>query len=756
MRYLLIYLFFFSISGYCIAQYNNWVFDHDNIITFDNISFMPKHHRNKHKDVASYYSNISNSNNDILFYTNGILIRNKDNEIMDNGLGLYSWNGDMQNSIILPILDDTNKFYVFTIGNTDINRRTDSGLCYSIVDLSYNNGLGKVIIKNKQIIKDIHSEIAAVHHANGKDYWIVVYSKSKPILYSILLKRDGTILPPIENKVGIVKKDTVYYEQGWLRFSPSAKRLASIDGVRNGYIELFDFDDSTGIISNPIQFKFYKDAFRFSCEFSPNEKYLYVAEDPYFDKGGVTQFDISSRNSNDILQSRTQIYEGSAYGIQLAIDGSIYFNSNFFYVDNNHNLFYYMSKIAFPNRKGKLSDVILDAITLSGGGPILGITNIPGDYNKNLCSKESFDFFNMNSEDFTMLGTSDTLNNILRITSTEQYSTGAFWYKNKVNLLNGFVCDFKFRFSQGNNNNSLENSLPGADGIAFVIQNTSPEIIGKTGGGIGYDGIPNSIAFEFDTYKNSIHDSLSINDPNGNHFAIQSNKLNPNSASHSNDTRIFINERIPTIKSDSTIYYVKMIYNPGHLFVYLDTSRSYSSEPICVLNNFYIENYIDVSSDSNCYVGFTASTGKAVENHDIEEWYLCIKPRKMNTIVSVPKRSKLIDNKVLITPNPATDYIEINLAQWTPLSKWSTSVSEIKIYDVLGNVVLSTGTSFLRKQVSSEQRSLSHGSFNEIPVQVGNDIIDSDEGNVRLDISMLAPGVYFVRVGWQVLKFVKM
>jgi len=71
-------------------------------------------------------------------------------------------------------------------------------------------------------------------------------------------------------------------------------------------------------------------------------------------------------------------------------------------------------------------------------------------------------------------------------------------------------------------------------------------------------------------------------------------------------------------------------------------------------------------------------------------------------------------------------------------------------------VVLSTGTSFLRKQVSSEQRSLSHGSFNEIPVQVGNDIIDSDEGNVRLDISMLAPGVYFVRVGWQVLKFVKM
>ena len=723
MKYLLIYLFFFSISGYCIAQYNNWVFGYYNIIKFDNISFMPELHKNENKNAAFYYSNISNSDNNILFYTNGILIINKENEIMDNGLGLYSAHGDMQNSIILPILTDTNKFYIFTIGNTENNRRLDSGLCYSIVDLSYNNGLGKVIIKNKRIIKDIHSEIAAVHHANGKDYWIVVYSKSKPILYSILLKRDGTILPPIENKVGIVKKDTAYYEQGWLRFSPSAKRLASIDGVRNGYIELFDFDNSTGIISNPIQFKFYKDVFRESCEFSPNEKYLYVTTDPYFDKeGGVIQFDISSRNSNDILQSRTQIYEGTSLGIQLAIDGSIYFNANVFKVDNNHNLFYYMSKIAFPNRKGKLCDVIPDAIRLSSG-PVLGITNIPGDYNKNLCSKESFDFFNMNSQDFSMLGTADTLNNILRMTSTEQYSTGAFWYKNKVNLLNGFICDFKFRFSQGDNNNSLENSLPGADGIAFVIQNTSPEIIGKTGGGIGYDGIPNSIAFEFDTYKNSIHDSLSINDPNGNHFAIQSNKLNPNSASHSNDTRIFINERIPTIKSDSSIYYVKMIYNPGHLFVYLDTSRSYSSEPICILNNFYIENYIDVSSDSNCYVGFTASTGKAVENHDIEEWYLCIKPRKMNTIVSVPKRNKLIDNKILISPNPARDYIDIALDNHA----LNGDVESVKIYNVLG----------VEHPVS----------FADTPLS---------EGNLRLDVSSLPAGVYFVRVGSRMLKFVKM
>ncbi len=97
-------------------------------------------------------------------------------------------------------------------------------------------------------------------------------------------------------------------------------------------------------------------------------------------------------------------------------------------------------------------------------------------------------------------------------------------------------------------------------------------------------------------------------------------------------------------------------------------------------------------------------------------------------------------NRVLLSPNPATDYIEINLNN----RNLKDAVERVKVYDVLGNVVLSTGTSFLRKQEST-------GSFNEIPVQVGNDSQD-----IRLDVSGLATGIYFVRVGEQMLKFVKM
>ena len=82
---------------------------------------------------------------------------------------------------------------------------------------------------------------------------------------------------------------------------------------------------------------------------------------------------------------------------------------------------------------------------------------------------------------------------------------------------------------------------------------------------------------------------------------------------------------------------------------------------------------------------------------------------------------------IIISPNPATDYIEINLDRWTPLSKWNPSGSEIKIYNVYGELVIS-----------------------DVPHL-------EDVGHlIRIDVSDLPVGLYFVRVGGRMLKFVKL
>jgi len=69
----------------------------------------------------------------------------------------------------------------------------------------------------------------------------------------------------------------------------------------------------------------------------------------------------------------------------------------------------------------------------------------------------------------------------------------------------------------------------GADGLAFVIQNQSPTALGEAGKGLGYEGIDNSLAVEFDTFFN--YDNL---DAYENHISVQTRGWRlSNNANHS-------------------------------------------------------------------------------------------------------------------------------------------------------------------------------------------------------------------------------
>ncbi|MFZ7105466.1 MAG: hypothetical protein ACO1HD_02490, partial [Bacteroidota bacterium] len=75
------------------------------------------------------------------------LLFNKNNLLMENGDTLVggAWYQEM---VIVPWPNHPGLFYIFHVG---ITSTTDPGLYYSMVDLSYNGGLGKVIQKNVQL-----------------------------------------------------------------------------------------------------------------------------------------------------------------------------------------------------------------------------------------------------------------------------------------------------------------------------------------------------------------------------------------------------------------------------------------------------------------------------------------------------------------------------------------------------------------------------------------------------------------------------
>ena len=84
-----------------------------------------------------------------------------------------------------------------------------------------------------------------------------------------------------------------------------------------------------------------------------------------------------------------------------------------------------------------------------------------------------------------------------------------------------------------------------------------------------------------------------------------------------------------------------------------------------------------------------------------------------------------INNKTSIYPNPAKDYIEIKLAAFNlTLKRGIDEYYDIQIFDMLGVIVLTV------EQTSPSVR--------------------------RIDISNLSPGMYFIKIGSRVDKFVKM
>ncbi len=291
----------------------------------------------------------------------------------------------------------------------------------------------------------------------------------------------------------------------------------------------------------------------------------------------------------------------------------------------------------------------------------------------------------------------------IRLTPSAVNSNGSFWRKLMMPLRNGFVTEFAFSMSNGYNHTGTEHSLPGADGIAFVIQNEGLGVLGNYGGGIGYDAIKNSVAVEFDMFRNDSTQLFDYYDPNGNHVAVQSMKGEPNSAKHTKQATLGITDTIMSIKPNGMTYYARIEYNltPGVLSVYLNNSRKFTV-PVLEIKNFKLENYISFDRQEFAYVGFTAATANSYEVHEILSWYFCPKPTN-GIQTEVDEAVTVNSGDLLLYPNPVDDFLNVSLGG---------NVGSIVIYDLMGEEVKTMAA----------------------------------EGNARIDVSGLSRGCYVVRV----------
>ncbi len=110
---------------------------------------------------------ICNSSGNLLFYTNGLVVWNREHSVMPNGDSIFGNSGINQNSIIIQKPGNQSIYCLFTIDST--------GLIYSEVDLNLENGLGDITIKN-QNLGEVSNKITAIKHCNAKYTWVIVHS----------------------------------------------------------------------------------------------------------------------------------------------------------------------------------------------------------------------------------------------------------------------------------------------------------------------------------------------------------------------------------------------------------------------------------------------------------------------------------------------------------------------------------------------------------------------------------------------------
>lgn len=304
---------------------------------------------------------------ELLFYTDGVQVWNKNHTPMPNGTGLLGSVSSTQSSMIIPKPGSGTLYYIFTT-DCEENNYTN-GLRYSIVDMTLNGNLGDVTTKNTSLVLSATERQTAIRQANGYGVWIITQKTNTNNFYEFLLTATG-ICGPYIYAVGAQNTNSAGDANGEMKASPDGKKLAYVNysaytpllSPDTGFVELYDFDDTTGVISNPKHIPDIDNSY--GVCFSPDNSKLYATASTAAGDNILYQFDSLSKSAAVIISSKKQIYTttaGSDFGsIQIAPDGKLYMGIL------NFTPLASLATISAPNASGTACNFIYNAFSLGG------------------------------------------------------------------------------------------------------------------------------------------------------------------------------------------------------------------------------------------------------------------------------------------------------------------------------------------------------------------------------------------------------
>ncbi|MBP6185644.1 MAG: T9SS type A sorting domain-containing protein [Saprospiraceae bacterium] len=300
---IILYILFFSISeAYTQKNDYSWLlgyepgggFDPDSNIGFSNIVFDQginnSYYINGKGSMLFTNASISHpATGELLAYTDGCRIFNRNFEIMENGnhinFGIrwtlrcetneFTYYPVTNSSLIIPRPAIPNEYYIIHAKDS-ITPQVDffiEKLLYSTIVFG-NNMDGEVINKNKTIYKGkmYNCDLHAVKHANGSDWWVMMMGYQNNTYMRFLIQKDSLYLHSTQD-IGPVDDPGGGSN---LQLSPDGTQLARFS--RGEGIVLFNFNRASGELSNLRQWVLPDTTFTYYATgaFSPSSRYVYI------------------------------------------------------------------------------------------------------------------------------------------------------------------------------------------------------------------------------------------------------------------------------------------------------------------------------------------------------------------------------------------------------------------------------------------------------------------------------------------------
>lgn len=394
-----LFIFLVPFSLFSQNETINWYFGNKAGIKFENGRIINSD--NSEMNAPANCTSISDENGQLMFYSDGATVWNRNHEVMKFGTGLTGQTSHYQSVIIVP-KPNSNKIYylIYTRSESVPSLAYNPGTYYSEIEFNAENPLGIVNTKNFILNRNAPSEkLTAVHHKDGNSFWLLTLnaedqdsSSPKKIFNLFKIDETGINTTPTE-----IIADEEIENLGVMKFSPDGKKLAiSANSTNDGLkkVSMYNFNNETGELTFGTILIINQGLALFpsnGIEFSPNGKFMYVS---ISNGTGLVQYEMSGLEFG--IDPKTYLFSSSnprIESLQIGNDQKIYVA-----LDDGDEGYGFLGVIENPDEKGVLANYRHNAVRLSPNASKRGLPNFIQSYfaskisTENVCYVDEFSF----------------------------------------------------------------------------------------------------------------------------------------------------------------------------------------------------------------------------------------------------------------------------------------------------------------------------------------------------------------------------